>query len=60
MEIIKRGQVPEEKTYEATCRRRSTDVRFPQQEAKRTFDQRDGDFLTVKCPVCGHDINVDG
>lgn len=58
MEIIERGTPPEEKVYEGRCMNCKTKVRFKRSEGKVTFDQRDGNFVTVKCPVCRHAINV--
>ena len=52
MQIIKRGQVPEEKELEATCLRCTTVIRFRAGEAKYVDDQRDGDFYQIECPVC--------
>lgn len=53
MKIIRRGQKPEQRTHQHTCRECSTVFEFEQHEAKLVFDQRDGDFLQIKCPVCG-------
>lgn len=52
MQIVKRGEAPEEKVIDATCVRCRTEVRFRVGEAKYVNDQRDGDFYQVKCPVC--------
>jgi len=52
MIIIKRGTIPAERIYEATCRVCNTEVSFLQKEAKINYDQRDGNYLTIKCPVC--------
>lgn len=52
IEVIVRGQPPEEKVYEEQCRRCASMLRFKRADAKYTADQRDGDFLTVECPVC--------
>lgn len=59
MRIIKRGFIPENYVFQATCGHCKTEVEFEANEAKRTNDQREGDFLTVKCPLCGRDIHVD-
>jgi len=56
VKIIKRGQAPEEKTYRSTCRNCLTIVEFKRRDAKFTADQRDGDYLSVDCPVCAHRI----
>jgi len=52
MEIIKRGTPPGEKIHEATCNSCKTEVRFKESEGKITYDQRDGNYVTVMCPVC--------
>jgi endogenous inhibitor of DNA gyrase (YacG/DUF329 family) len=52
MKILKKGKRPEDKVYHAECTNCNTEVEFKYSEAKHIFDQRDGDYLTVKCPVC--------
>lgn len=53
MNIIKAGKLPEEKQYQTTCDRCKTIFTFKQKEAEYVSDQRDGDFLKVKCPFNG-------
>jgi endogenous inhibitor of DNA gyrase (YacG/DUF329 family) len=53
MEIIKRGTLPSERQYSGTCSTCGTQVKFKEGEARFHSDQRDGDFITVDCPVCG-------
>lgn len=57
MEILKRGIVPEQIRYVSSCSHCKTEVAFMQCEGKITYDQRDGNFITVECPVCNRDIN---
>lgn len=52
MEIIKKGKLPEEKTYECVCSYCKTEFRFQRKEAEFVYDQRDGNALTIKCPLC--------
>jgi len=52
MKILKEGKLPQEKTYTATCRDCKTVFEFKQKEAKMNYDQRDGNYLSVNCPVC--------
>jgi len=52
MEIIQRGQKPEEKPYRVTCRTCDTVFEFLRSEAKYVPDQRDGDYVEINCPVC--------
>jgi len=56
LEIIKRGVSPGAKQYEGRCQPCGTTVRFLRDDARFVADQRDGDALIVKCPVCGEDI----
>ena len=55
MEIIRRGELPQERVYEAICSNCKTIFRFEEREAEKVSDQRDGDFLRIKCPVCDDD-----
>lgn len=52
VEVIRLGQIPEEKEYTATCGNCSTLFKFKRREAKVTYDQRDGNFLQIDCPLC--------
>jgi RNase P subunit RPR2 len=56
MEILHRGIAPSERTHEATCSTCKTKIRFVQHEAKYNSDQREGDYLSITCPVCSHII----
>lgn len=59
MKIIRHGVIPEEVPYQATCRNCHTEFEFLQREGKVTRDQRDGDFVSVHCPVCQTLVSVD-
>jgi len=52
MRIIKEGQKPEDKLYTLTCRKCKCEFEFKQIEAKINYDQRDGNFLSIRCPCC--------
>lgn len=52
IEIIKRGQIPEEKKYRGCCSNCRTEFSFQQKDAKVSHDLRDGSFMTIACPVC--------
>ena len=52
MKIIKRGKKSEERVYRVTCDDCGTVFEFKRAEAEYVSDQRDGDALTVKCPLC--------
>lgn len=58
MEIIERGEPPEEKLYTAKCHRCKSLLRFKQSEGVVTHDQRDGSFVRVICPVCGQTVTA--
>lgn len=59
MKVLERGQVPEERVYKARCMRCKSLLEFQRHEARFTPCQKDGDFLTVTCPVCGAEVNKD-
>lgn len=54
MKVIKKGALAGDSIYRTTCSNCKSELEFQRKEAKYHFDQRDGDFLEVKCPVCGH------
>ena len=56
--VTKQGALPSHDVFAGTCRVCSTEVEFLRGDAKLTFDQRDGDFLSVTCPTCSATINV--
>lgn len=59
MEILKRGTLPEDKTYEATCDFCKTEVRFKRVEAKSVPNTRNENILEIECPVCHRKIYKD-
>jgi hypothetical protein len=52
MDIIKRGTPPGERIYTGSCRGCGTEVKFKRDEAEVYSDQRDGETVSVACPVC--------
>lgn len=58
IEIIRRGHLPENDRFEAQCHNCKSYIAFLRSDGKLTFDQRDGDFLTVDCPHCGKSVHV--
>jgi ribosomal protein S27E len=52
VEVITRRTPPNDRVYEVTCTTCKSDLRFKRQEGELLRDQRDGDFLEIKCPVC--------
>ena len=57
IEIIHRGELPGDKQRQATCQCCQTVFSFAESDARRVFDQRDGDYLTLPCPVCEQPVN---
>lgn len=58
MKIIKQGTLPGGKKYRATCNNCKTKFEFAAGEARLIFDQRDGDFYAIACPLCSLTVNV--
>lgn len=60
VEITKRGQLPGAKQYRGFCHNCGTEFKFLASEAREHSDQRDGDFLSITCPLpgCGTTVNV--
>lgn len=56
MRIIKPGVINAERLETVTCQHCHCEFEFLRGEAKVTFDQRDGDFLTINCPCCGNHV----
>ena len=58
IQIIQRGVLPEAIRYKKKCRHCNTIFSFLKSDAHLTEDQRDGDFYTIKCPVCSKDCHI--
>lgn len=56
MEIIKRGQLPDEHLY-GTCYYCKSEIKATNQELNIIHCQREGTLGTGKCPVCNHIMN---
>ena len=56
MKIIKRGTPPPDAVHTGTCHTCKTEVEFVRSEGKVTYDQREGNIVTVECPVCRGNI----
>ena len=54
--VIKRGVPKDEVPLQVDCRRCESILQFRPVDVERVFDQRDGDFYTFKCPVCGRAV----
>jgi RNase P subunit RPR2 len=57
MKILKEGKRPEDTVHRGTCNRCNTEFEFVRSEGTVTNDQRDGDFVSVDCPVCGSRVH---
>lgn len=56
MKIIERGTPPGEVVHQARCTNCRSLIEFKQSEGKVTFDGRDGNYVTILCPVCNQMI----
>lgn len=56
--IIQRGELPEEKEYQAQCHKCKSVLSWKKKDARIDFpgDQRDGPFTQINCPVCGGNV----
>ena len=62
IEVLSRGIPLNERKYTATCNSCRSRLRFARSDGHDHFDQRDGDYVSVTCPVCGGIVNanIDG
>ena len=60
MKVLERGQNPNDpnKLFNARGHGCKSLIEFARVESKVTYDQRDGDFMTVTCPVCAIPIHA--
>jgi len=54
--IIKAGEVIENRKYEVVCQICRSVLGFDYKDATYKFDQRDGDYLVITCPVCRYKV----
>jgi RNase P subunit RPR2 len=52
MKILKRGTPPDEIPYTVICHICHSKLEFLAKEGKITHDQRDGNYISITCPVC--------
>jgi RNase P subunit RPR2 len=57
MNILYRGTLPEDKEYEVVCRNCQSILRFKASEGRLTLSQKEGNFLTIICPICKDSIH---
>ena len=55
MKIIKKGVIPSD-AYKMECRYCKAVFEFTKSETNVVFDQRDGNFMQLKCPCCSKDL----
>ena len=53
VKVISKGIPPEEKPIRLICDHCKSELEFLMKEAKIHYDQRDGNFFSIECPVCG-------
>ncbi len=58
MKILKKGILPKDKTYTVSCGNCHTKFQFKQHEGEIIEDDRDGDYITIKCPICKGHVNT--
>lgn len=58
MKIIRRGQIPAKRTHRVTCMWCDTLFEFQEIEAEKVYDQRDGSYFKIQCPVCRKEITA--
>lgn len=56
MRIVRQGRVPAKKEYRVGCDNCDTVFIFEEGEARYVSDQRDGDYLEIKCPTCKESV----
>lgn len=57
MNIIKEGIKPKDRKYQLTCQTCATVFNIFEYEGTKSHDQREGDFISCKCPICDQIVN---
>ena len=52
VKILKKGKLPETKTYVKVCPNCKTEYEFEQKEAKQESSPRNEDYWVIQCPFC--------
>lgn len=58
MKILKRGKLPDDRVLRGKCSYCKTEIEFMQKEGNVIHSQKDGDCVTIDCPVCSMRIVV--
>ena len=53
MEVVHRGELPQDRQFKGTCNTCGSVVKAKQSELKASNDGRNGTDYSAKCPVCG-------
>lgn len=56
VDVLRRGELPEEKIKIVTCTDCKSELRFKISEAKIVSDPRDGNFYVIDCPICSSQV----
>lgn len=59
MKILSYGKPPEERVHRLTCTNCYTVIEIKEGEGKVTHSQKDGSYISYKCPVCEKTITKD-
>jgi hypothetical protein len=59
MRVIKPGKRPEDEEIELTCGHCGAVIAVVISEMECVPDQRDGDYYSIRCPMCQRRINRD-
>lgn len=61
MRVLEMGKAPDDPNteYQCRCTHCKTLFAFRRDEARKSFDQRDGDALVINCPTCKREAWID-
>lgn len=59
IQVVEQGQIPAERPYAGTCDCCKTKIECLREDGRivHSRDQRDPDYIAVKCPLCKNDIS---
>ena len=57
IQVLKVGVLPTEVKYHFVCYNCKTEFIATRGDGRFAYDQRDGDFVSVKCPTCGQETS---
>lgn len=56
IDIIVKGNRPEDRVYRNSCGHCGSLLQFKASDGRLVHDQRDGDALVIECPECKSDV----